>query len=153
MHKNLRDSYKFYKNDATNPIDIKIYLDIVHGHMKFMVDKVMQGEEISLPSRFGTLSIIGRKQNIRFDEQGNVQGLAPDWVRTKELWDRNEKAKENKQLVYCTNEHTSNIRYKFLWSKMRVLVTNKTLYALKMTRTNKREVSNRVKSGQEYKRI
>lgn len=153
MHKNLRDSYKFYKTESVNPVDVKMYLDIVHGHLKFIVDKVMQGEEVTLPSRFGTLSIIGKKQNIRFDEQGNVQGLAPDWVRTKELWDRNEEAKNNKQLVYCTNEHTSNIRYKFLWSKMRVLVTNKTLYALKMTRTNKREVSNRVKNGQEYKRI
>ena len=152
MHKNLRDSYKFYKAESINSVDIKMYLDIVHGHLKFMMNKVLEGEEITLPSRFGTLSIIGKKQNIRFDEQGNVQGLAPDWVRTKELWDRNEEAKKNKQLVYCTNEHTSSIRYKFLWSKNRVLVTNKTLYALKMTRTNKREVSNRVKNGKEYKR-
>lgn len=153
MHKNLRDSYKHYKSNSINPVDIKMYLDIVHGYLKYIVNKVMNGEEITLPSRFGTLCIIGKKQTIRFDENGNVQGLAPDWVKTRELWNRNEEAKNNKQLVYCTNEHTSSIRYRFLWSKTRVLVTNKSLYALKMTRTNKREVSNRVKNGKEYKRI
>lgn len=152
MHKNLRDSYKYYKKDSLNPVDIKMYLDIVHGHMKFMIEKVVDGEEITLPARFGNLSITGKKQVIRYDEEGNVQGLAPDWVKTKELWDRNPVSKENKQLVYCTNEHTSGIRYRFFWSKLRVLVTNKTLYALKMTRTNKREVSNRVKNGKEYQR-
>lgn len=153
MHKNLRDSYKLYKTTSVNPTDIKMYLDIVHGYLKFLMNKVMEGEEVTLPSRFGTLSITGKKQTIRFDENGKVVGLPPDWVKTKELWDRNETAKQNKQLVYCTNEHTSNIRYKFLWSKITVLVTNKTLYALKMTRTNKRDVSNRVKNGKEYKRI
>lgn len=151
IQKNLRDSYKLYKKEVKNPVDVKTYVLIATMYNKFLMDKVLDGEEVTLPSRFGTLCIIGRKQKIQFDEQGNIKGLAPDWVKTKKLWDSSPEAKERKQLVYHTNEHTGNIRYKFLWSKSRVLITNKTLYSLQVTRQNKREVHKRVIEGKEYK--
>lgn len=117
---------------------------------KFLCSKVLDGHEVTLPSRFGTLSIIGREQKVRFDEAGNVVGLPPDWKKTRELWDRNPEAAKKKTLVYCTNEHTSNIRYKFLWSKKKVIIENKTLYSLRMTRTNKRTVYKLLMNGKEY---
>ena len=76
--------------------------------------------------------------------------MAPDWVKTKELWESDKEAKKNKQLVYHFNEETNGIRYKFAWSKNRVLVSNKTLYNLRMTRSNKRELSKLVREGKEY---
>ena len=103
MLKNLRDSYKLYKEEAILPVSCKDYLQIVSGFNKFMIDKVLEGEEVVLPARFGTLSIIGKRQEIKFDENGKVMGLAPNWVKTKELWATNEDAKRRKQLVYCTN--------------------------------------------------
>jgi hypothetical protein len=150
MLRNIRDSYKLYKNSIENPVDIKTYIEIANGYNQHLMDKVLDGEKVTLPMRFGTLCIMGKKQKIRFDENGNVKGLAPDWVKTKQLWDKNSEAKERKQLVYHTNEHSSTIRYKFLWAKSRVLITNKTLYALRLTRTNKREVNKRVNEGKEY---
>lgn len=148
--KNIRDSYRYYKKTSKNPIDIKTYIEMCNEYNKFLINKVLDGEEITLPSRMGTLSIVGKKQKITYDENGNVKGLAPDWVKTKKLWETNSKAKEKKQLVYHTNEHSSNIRYRFFWSKSRVLVTNKTLYSLLITRTNKRSVHNRIMNGAEY---
>ncbi len=148
--KNVRDSYKFYKSISRLPVDCKTYIAICNDFNKFLAEKVLDGEEVTLPARMGSLSILGRKQKIRFDEEGNVQGLAPDWVKTKQLWENNSEAKANKKVVYHTNEHSSQIRYKFLWSKMNVLVTNKTLYALLMTRTNKRAVHEKIMNGTEY---
>jgi len=148
--KNLRDSYKHYKQMSLTPVDIQTYLKMCGQFNKLLMNKVLEGEEVTLPAKFGTLSIVGKKQKIKFDEQGNVIGLPPDWKKTKELWERNPEAKVKKTLVYCTNEHSSNIRYKFLWSKKRVLVENKTLYSLRMTRTNKRAVYKRILEGQEY---
>lgn len=150
MLRNIRDSYKLYKKSTENPVDIKTYIEIANGYNQHLMDKVLDGEKVTLPMRFGTLCIMGKKQKIRFDENGNVKGLAPDWVKTKQLWDKNSEAKERKQLVYHTNEHSSTIRYKFLWAKSRVLITNKTLYSLRLTRTNKREVNKRVNEGKEY---
>ena len=148
--RNSRDSYKYYKSINKKGVNLKTYLDITSAYNRFLIDKVLDGELVTLPSRLGTLSIMGKKQKIRFDEDGNLVGLAPDWVKTKKLWDSNEIAKNKKQLVYHTNEHTSSVRYKFFWSKNRVLITNKTLYALRITRENKRAVHKKILDGKEY---
>lgn len=149
--KNLRESYRLYKKSVNNPIDIKTYLLLSADYNKFLIDKVLDGKEVTLPSRMGTLSILGKEQIIKYNEEGKITGLAPDWVKTKKLWESNAKAKIKKQLVYHTNSHTDNVRYKFLWSKKNVLVENKTLYSLRLTRTNKRAVHQKIIEGTQYK--
>lgn len=146
---NTRDSYVVYKNMSVNPINISEYVQIINQFMKFLILKLLSTGEIILPERLGRLSIFGKKVNVRI-ENGEIKGLAPDWVKTKQLWDSDEEAKNNKQLVYHFNEETNGIRYKFFWSKNRVLVSNKTLYNLRMTRSNKRELSRLVREGKEY---
>ena len=146
---NTRDSYVVYKNMSDNPINISEYVQIINQFMKFLILKLLSTGEIILPERLGRLSIFGKKVNVRI-EDGEIKGLAPDWVKTKELWDSDLIAKQNKQLVYHFNEETNGIRYKFSWSKNRVLVSNKTLYNLRMTRSNKRELSKLVREGKEY---
>lgn len=146
---NTRDSYVVYKNMSDNPINISEYVQIINQFMKFLILKLLSTGEIILPERLGRLSIFGKKVNVRI-EDGEIKGLAPDWVKTKQLWDSDEEAKNNKQLVYHFNEETNGIRYKFSWSKNRVLVSNKTLYNLRMTRSNKRELSRLVKNNKEY---
>lgn len=149
--KNLRESYRLYKQLTDNPVDIKTYLILTADYNKYLISKVLEGKEVTLPSRMGTLSILGKEQKIKFDEEGKIKGLAPDWVKTKKLWEENEEAKVNKKLVYHTNSHTDNVRYKFLWSKKNVLVENKTLYSLRLTRTNKRAVHKEIINGAQYK--
>lgn len=146
---NTRDSYVVYKNISVNPINISQYVQIINHFMKFLSSKLLSTGEIIIPERLGKLSIFGKKVKIRI-EDGEIKGLAPDWVKTKELWDSDPVAKQNKQLVYHFNEETNGIRYKFAWSKNRVLVSNKTLYNLKMTRSNKRGLSKLVREGREY---
>ncbi len=148
--KNLRSSYSTYKRDTEGPIDIKTYMKIVADYNKFLIKKVIEGHIITLPNRLGLLSIIGRKQIIRYDEKGNVKGLAPDWVKTKQLWEKSPKAKENKKLVYHTNNNTEGVIYRFFWGKSNALIENKNLYSLRLTRTNKRAVSTLVKEGKQY---
>ena len=151
IKRNVRQSYDRYKNEVDNPVPVSDYLHITGEYNKFLVEKVLEGHEVMLPARMGTLAILGKKQNIKVDEDGKIRGLAPDWVSTKKLWDENPEAKKRKQLVYHTNEHTDNTRYKFFWHKASVLVGNKTLYSLKMTRGNKRAVHQRIKDGHQYK--
>lgn len=148
---NLRDSYICYKTQSNleNIYDIKDYLKITQGYLKFIMDKLYHTGEILLPEKMGHLQIIGKKVKINIEE-GKIKGLAPDWVKTKELWLNDEIAKNNKQLVYHFNEHSNGIRYRFFWSKRRILVPNKTLYNLTLTRTNKRTLSSMVKNNKEY---
>ena len=146
---NTRDSYIIYKTTSIKPIEVSRYVEIINSFMKFLSSKLLQRGEIIIPDRLGKLMILGKKVKIRI-EDGKIKGLAPDWVKTKELWEEDPQAKLNKQLVYHFNENTNGIRYKYFWSKSRVLVTNKTLYNLKMTRENKRTLSKLVSEGKEY---
>ena len=148
-HYNINDSYVVYKNISNDPVDKSIYLQITNQFMKFLSSKLLSQGEINIPERLGKLSIYGKKVKVKV-EDGQIKGLAPDWVKTKELWESDKEAKNKKQLVYHFNEETNGIRYKYVWSKNRVLVSNKTLYNLRMTRSNKRELSRLVREGKEY---
>jgi len=127
-----------------------IYLQITKGFMQFISEKVLEGENVELPVRMGNLQIVGKKINPKLDENGNIMNLAPDWVRTKKLWDSDEQAKKEKQIVYHMNEHTNGIRYKVKWEKKRCGVPNKMMYIFKPTRTNKRKIWKNILSGKEY---
>jgi len=147
--KNIRSSYTFYKKNSVNPVDIKTYIKIATGYIKFIVAKVIAGDEVVLPVKMGTFYVTGTKQKIEFVESG-VKGVAPNWPKTLALWNSNPECKEKKQLVYNTNEHSDGIRYKFCWSKKRAYVTNKSLYSLRVTREHKRDLSDSIKQGKEY---
>jgi hypothetical protein len=146
---NLRTSYKDYRNQTTEPVDIKIYISIVNGYMKFMMAKLFHRGEVMLPERLGSIDIIGHKPTVEIVD-GKIKGLAPDWAKTKQLWESDEEAKVAKTLVYHFNEDTAGVRYRFRWSKNRVMVANKTLYSIRMSRDNKRALSALVKQGKEY---
>lgn len=150
MKKSIKDSYKLYKNETSNPVSFKIYIELTSKFMLFLVEKVLKGFCVPLPGKLGTLEVIGKKQKPRLVDD-EIKGLAPNWSETKKLWDKNPKAKKEKKLVYHTNYETDGYRYKFFWSKKRVLVENKSLYTLKMTRKNKRTLSKNIKNGVPYK--
>lgn len=146
---NVRDSYKLYLTLTKTPIDVKMYILIAGAYTKFLINKIIEGDEISLPARLGTLCIVGNKRKLRFDEDGKPL-LPPDWGKTKKFWESNPAAKEAGKKVYCTNEETDGVVYKYHWSKNRVPIENKTLYALRMTRDNKRAVNKAIKEKKEY---
>lgn len=146
---NIRKSYRLYKKLTDKPIEIKHYIYLANDYNKFLMEKVFAGEEVTLPMKLGTLSVVGREQVIKYDKDGKLQ-LPPNWAKTKQLWDSNPVAKEKKTMIYCLNEETDGIRYKLLWSKKIMMVENKILYSLKMTRKNKRRIHDEIKSGVEY---
>lgn len=148
--KNIRSSYKRYLSTTENPIPVKDYVQINNLYNKFLVGKALQGHAVTLPNRMGVLSVQGRRQQIRLDEDGKPIGLSPDWVGTKKLWDSNPEAKAKKTLLYHLNHHTDGVRYKWNWSKLKINTENRSLYTLKMTRENKRNLSNLIKEGVQY---
>jgi len=149
--KSIKDSYKKYKESTEQPVDLKQYLTLAAEFNQFLIKKVLEGKEVTLPSKMGTLCISGKKTKIRFNDKGKPEGLAPDWVRTKQYWLDNPKAKASKKILFHVNTHTDGVRYKYLWSKKNVLVPNKTMYSLRLTRANKRAVSKKIMEGAQYK--
>lgn len=150
--KNIRESYKTYKANTDNPVDIKEFVSIANSFCKFLAQKILAGEGIKLPARTGTIIVKGKKPNIKIEDDGSIRGLSIDFKATRELKERlrlEGKPTEGKR-VYHLNEHTNRIRYKFFWSKERMLVENKSFYSMIFTRTNKRKLASLIKSGKEY---
>lgn len=148
MIKYLKDSFKTYLKFSDNPVDKNKYLKVSALYNKFLIEKALNGDEIVIPL-FGTISLVGREQKARI-EDGKVVGLAPDWVTTKKLWKENEEARLRKQLVYHTNDHTEGVRYRWHWSKKNAMIENKSLYALQMSRANKRAVHKAILEGKQF---
>lgn len=146
---NIRKSYKLYKSITKDPIDIKEYIYIANDYNKFLIQQLLTGDQITLPAKMGTLMIVGRKEKITFDENGNPN-LAPDWVKTKALWERNLDAKLQKKLIYHTNEHTNGVIFSAVWGKDKVAIENKRLYSLQLARPNKRAIHKAIKQGMEF---
>ena len=145
----ISTSYKLYKSLSQSPETLSVYRDIANNYMKFLMGKVLQGEEVTLPAKKGTLSIRGRQRRFSYKEDG-TPNLPPNWAKTKKLWDRDPAAKAAKKIIYCTNEETSGVIYKIHWSKMRVAIGNKSLYAFRLARTNKRDINAAIIRGVEY---
>lgn len=149
-NKSIKSSYTTYKNTTEEPISKKDYEAINKLYMLFLINKVSQGNEVTLPARLGTLRLKGVKERVKI-VNGIISGLAPDWVATRELWKRDPEAKKQKKRVFHINTHSDGIRYRWHWSKLNVLVTNKTLYSLRMSRDNKRLVPKLVKNKVDLK--
>jgi len=143
---------RYYKIAAKNPVDEKRFRAISGAFNRYLMDRVLDGDSITLPSKLGPISLQSFKPTIKIEDDGSIKGLAPDWVKTKALWDRNPTAKENKKLVYHANEHTDGERIKYRWQKMLVNVANKKYYTFKASRNNKRLASAKIKEGCQYRR-
>lgn len=147
---NSRSSLKLYKENTPvkDRLSDRDYLLIAEGYAEFMMEKVKDGEEVTIPAKLGSLRIRGRKKPLKF--VNGVPNLPPDWAKTKKLWAENPDAKATKKLIFCTNENTSGAVYKLLWSKNAVPLENKTLYSLRLIRRHKRAIHELVDNGKEY---
>lgn len=153
MYKNLTDSYKTYleKWEGEEVIQKSTFIILAGMFMKFIMKKVIEdGDELILPFKTGSLSVLGIHQKPKIDNNGVVKGFSPNWKKTKELYDRCPECKERRQIVYNTNEHSDGVRYKFHWSLKNVLLQNKNFYNLKFSRENKRKLSAKIFEGKEY---
>ena len=146
---NIRSSFKRYSKEVETPVEVNSFISIANGYMEFLMQKVREGEEVTMPARLGTLFIQGTKKNLKFNKDG-IPLLPPNWGETKKLWDKNPDAKATKKIVYCLNEETNGVVYKLHWSKNRVPIENKLFYSFRLTRENKRNIYNQIKQGKEY---
>jgi len=105
------------------------FVEITKDFYNRMMEEVMyRNATFKLPFRMGYLNIIKRKVNFK-------NNLAIDWKTTNETGKK----------VYHMNDHTGGYKYLFKWTKTNVLVQNKFLYRLQMTRKYRRLLAKLIK--------
>lgn len=146
----FRDTYKDYRriSKMQTKHDIGTYCKVLSLFMEKVVERLKERGEVGLPEALGKIVITGKQVKPTIDEEGNLRGLAPDWKRTKELWQSNPELKG--QIVYHTNDATSGVRYKMHWDISKIILQNKFLYTFVAARHLKRDVSKLIQEGKEY---
>ena len=87
----IKEAYNYYKNNtkSSKKINLSDYRKLMNFFNTFLMKKILEGNEITLPHRLGKISIQGIHQNIRLDDKGNIKGTRIDWFSTKDLWSKN----------------------------------------------------------------
>ncbi len=150
---NTKSSYKHYKDTRNGTVDVRTYLKIIHGFIKFIMDKVFDGFDVHLSNSdsLGVIGIRGTKVKPYVNEDGEIKGVAPSWSKTRALWNENPEAKERGDIIYCFNEHSGGIKYRLVWHKDDMKLHNKTYYYLKFSRANRRRMwAIAIKGEKEY---
>lgn len=159
----MRDSYSVYKASVDKPLKLNPYLNIIHAFIKFVMKKVCEGYIVNLGARLGYIGVRGKKAIPVINDAGEIKGVAPNWGKTKAFWLEKAKEmgisfeeylkqvpKEQRQLIYCFNEHSNGLIYSIHWYKKKAVIANKMFYNLKFSRDNKRTVSKLAFEGKEY---
>lgn len=140
----IREAYKFYKQYEENPVDLATFRAVWLMFIGKVTDGiVLEGKDFNMPFHLGSVGVRKQKIRVKMNEDGSIDKrfLRPDWDATKKLWEKDEKAKKEKRLVFHLNKHFGGYNAKWFWDKSTCSVTNQTAYSLTMSRANKRKLS------------
>lgn len=132
----IPDFYKFYQEEVSdNPlyqVDYKTYRAIVTDYFKYFRDEVIEnGKDMRLPCRLGRLSIVKAKPKTY-----TSKSLSIDFHATK-LYGKT---------IFHLNEHSNGFKYRAHWDKKNIIVPNKSMYQLVLSRANKRRLAYIIKN-------
>jgi hypothetical protein len=148
---NRLDLYKFYNDTRKEDVNItqRTFTKIISAFNREVIKLILyKNYSFRLPFGLGYISVIKKKQkDIEYDESGKQikQKLLVDYHKTKQLWERDEEAKQKKKLVLHLNEHTDGYIYRYNWDKGGCAVTNLFSYKFKPSRENSRWLASVIK--------
>ena len=128
----LKEQYKYYKEEYSNPVDYKTYVKYIKECNKELLnDIVNEANDVELPYRIGILHV------VKFERS----------YANKKKWaiDFNETRKKG-FTVYFDQEYI----YKWRWGKTHTIVKNKNKYKFTASRGAKRMVPKALKSKVDY---
>lgn len=147
-------AYKNYKqiNGWFAPLNKIQYLKLMNGFSEHMMEEVIKGKAVAIPEKLGFVQVVGKKTKIKVTENG-IEGLTPDWISTKKLWSTCEECKLKKQKIFFFNEHSNGLRFRFMWSRNKMLLWTKKLYTYVPNRNSKKKLFKAINDGTEYQLI
>ena len=128
------------EKDTVYDINYTKYRAIVTDYFKYLRQRLIEeGKRIKLPYRMGTVQIIkSRPKHL------DKRSLRIDYKATKETG----------KLIFLLNEHSDFFKYRAFYSKLEMMVPNKSKYQLTLTRANKRRLAALIKSREmDYEEI
>ena len=139
----MKDYYENYLKNCNDCLSKKEFSNLIYEFNKKIIDLVIDGHIVELPQNLGYLYIAGKKQKIKIvnaNGKKRIYGLSINRVRSKKVG----------KLIFCTNEHTGGIRYKFKWDRSKKKILFKNYYKFKATWGNRIKLAKKIFSGKSY---
>lgn len=139
--------YHYYlKNrDSNKTISQPVFTKILNEFHEYKLNQaIYRNIEFDIPY-IGKLYINKVEPRIVLKDSNIIIKLPINHKKTKELWEKDPIAKEQKKLIYFLNEESDKYVMKWHWEKNKRLL-NKSAYKLKMLRRNKLKITEALRS-------
>ena len=97
--------------DLGQPITEKEFGVIIKTINSYLRDQLVQGKDVVLPARMGTLEIRKFEAKLSFKDGKVVTNLPINWKRTLDLWYEDDDAKESKTLIRQEDRTRFGVHY------------------------------------------
>ena len=120
------------KGNRVYDVDYNTFRHVAADYLKWIMAEMFErSKEVKLPGKMGSVLIIKRRP-FRI----NRRNFNVDFKTTNELG----------KTVLHLNEHSDGFRYRFKWKVRDVILKNKSLYEMVMSRDNKRMLAHIIKN-------
>lgn len=139
--------YKYIRKnkwyDIGRPLKEGEFYRIIRRINEYLANELVNGNEIKLPHRLGTLEIRKKPSRLSIVDGKLVTNLPIDWDATLKLWYEDKESFENKTLVRIESEEI----FKVYYNKKDANYRNKSYYEFKPNRLIQRNLAKNIREG------
>lgn len=144
-----RDAWKWlrrnkWKKTKGQHIEQALYSSIIDAVNKALVEKLLEGHEIELPQRMGSLYLASTPSKVVFENGVLKTNYRVDWLKTLKLWFEDAEARNAHKTVKRVQKDIIFIKY----DKHKATYTNKRFYAFRANRSLIRKVGQQAERQQ-----
>lgn len=141
------DIYKYIRKNKwfnlDRPITEHEFYSIIRTVNNYLVDNLLEGYDIKLPCRMGTIELRKYSPKIKIKDNKVKTTLPIDWDRTLKLWYEDQESYKNKTLVRMNEKEV----FKIFYNRNKANYNNKVFYDLRFMRGLKLKLKEKIKEG------
>jgi hypothetical protein len=149
-HKNkvdygIKNYRKFYELKYNNGNSCKNYTKIIGEFNKQLIQLILN-EDLTYYIPYLGMEIMIKKEKkfIRMKDNKVINPKPIDWKSTKELWEKDDEAKEKKIRLRYNNYHTSGYIFRIYLKKFKSRLKFRSYFKIKPNRTFQRGLAQRI---------
>lgn len=136
----IYDAYKYTRKnkwfDIGQPVTEHQFYSIIRKINNYLADLLLQGHDIELPCRMGTIEVRKYDASISIKDGKVRSNLPVDWDRTLKLWSEDEEAYKKRTLIKMEEKEIFEVYY----NRIKADYNNKSLYEFAVNRDLKRRL-------------
>ena len=139
----IGDYKKFYEKKYNK--ELKDYSKIISEFNKEVINLILNDNlSYTIPFLFFEITIRKEKRFTRIDDGKLINHNPINWKATKELWEKDEDARERKIRVRHNNYNTSGYIFRIYLKKFKCRLKNRSYYKIKPNRNFQRALAKRI---------